>query len=126
MMELHSSIHHNPQYFIAHLPQPGTISTDEALQWGEKCNQQHVGHSSDWSGLALSHLAYQFYVEASFSKNSAVSGEAYYRLWQIESEGRAPHSTNNSRENRKKGKVYLRLSAVQGYPAAQKLLSTML
>lgn len=125
MMESHYSVHQNPHHFIELLPQPGTTTTDEALQWGAKCNQGHIGHSGDWSGLALSHFAYQFYVAASFSKNPTVSGEAYFRLWQIESEGRAPHSTNNPRENHKKAMVYVKLSALQEYPAALKLLSVL-
>ena len=126
MMETKHTHSHHPHHLITQLPQPGTTTTDEALQWGEQCNQQHVSCLGDLSGLALNHLAYEFFVAASFSKNPAVSGEAYYRLWQLESEGRAPHSTTNFKENRKKGLVYLRLAAQLQYPAAQRLIALML
>jgi hypothetical protein len=122
----HTHPHHHPHQFIEQLPQPGSTTTDEALLWGEQCNQQHLSFMGEVSGLALSHLAYAFFVAASFAKNSAVSGEAYYRLWQMESEGRAPHSTTNRKENRDKGLVYLRQAALQEFPAALRLISLVL
>jgi phage tail sheath gpL-like len=48
--------------------------------------------------FALSYHAHTFYAKAAtFSKNLTLSGEANDRLWQMESEGRAPHSKNNMR-----------------------------
>ena len=126
MMETKLKPSHQPPHFIRQIPQPGTTTTDEALQWGEQCNQQHVSCLGDLCSLALNHLAYEFFVAASFSKNPAVSGEAYYRLWQLESEGRAPHSTAHAKENRKRGLVYLRLAAQLRYPTAQRLIALML
>jgi hypothetical protein len=126
MMESINSSLQNSHHFIECLPQPEMTTADEALQWGKKCNKRHVSYMGDWTGLALSHLAYKFYVAASFSKNPEISGEAYFRIWQIESEGRAPHSTHDSNENRGKGLKYLKLSALQGYSEAKKLLSKLI
>lgn len=126
MMETKHKHPHHSHHFIRQLPQPDTTTTDEALYWGEQCHQQQIRCLDDISSCALNHRAYEFFVAASFSNNPAVSGEAYYRLWQFESEGRAPHSTTNAKDNRKRGLVYLRLAALLRYPNAQRFIAMML
>ncbi len=124
MMESINTLQHS-QHFIAEVPQPHNITADEALRWAEQCNQQRLRCIGDWSSLALSHLAYQFYVKASFSKNPTVSGEAYYHLWQLEREGYGSQSHPKLNKNQGKSSVYLRLAATQGHSAAQRLIKLM-
>jgi hypothetical protein len=108
--------------YFTQYPDPKTTTPEEALAWGDHCNKRYVAYIGDWASLALSQQSHQFYTQASLSSNLAVSGKAHFHLWQIESEGRAPQSSNKVQENRQRSLMHLQLSAKQGYAPAQALL----